>query len=118
MSRTLEKEQNYDGLVDSIPYILAGFEGRTSGKKINSVTIQQAGLSGYRVIVRGIGVDTEGNTVYVVGFTIGSTAGKALLLTEGAYSANQIQWKIDQYAKDIDNHGSSENGRGRLVLVD
>lgn len=117
-SNTLAKEQNYDNLVDSIPYLLAGFEGRTSGKKINSITIQQAGISGYRVIVRAVGVDSEGHTIHLVGFTIGSGAGESLLLTEGAYQANKIQWKVDQYAKDLSRNGSSKDGRRELVLTD
>lgn len=115
---SLNKEMVHDRLADSIPYLLAGFEGRTSGNKVNGITVQQAGLSGYRVIVRAVGVDNEGNTLHLVSFTIGNSAGAALLLAEGAYRDNLIQWKVDRFAESNGDNGLSKNGQRKLTLID
>ena len=117
-TETLSVEMTHDRLTDCLPYLLAGFAGRTSGHKINSVTVQQAGLSGYRVIIRAVGVDGRGDSVHLVSFTIGNSPGETLLLAEGGYKDDSIQWKIDQFAKSVDNYGSSSNGRVGLTMTD
>lgn len=114
----LQREEDHDRLTDILTYLLAGFEGATSGNKINSVTVQQAGVSGYRVITRGTGFDDQGNTVYLVGFTVADSPQRALLLTESGYRENLIQWKIDQFAKGLNDNGSSKDEQPRLVLTD
>lgn len=112
------EEIKHDQLTDSLPYLLAGFEGRTSGHKVTGITVQQAGLSGYRVVLRAIGVDGTGDPICLVSFTTGDTAGGALLLAEDAYKADVIQWKVDRFAKSLSDNGNSKNGSGGLTLVD
>lgn len=115
---SLKEEMVHDRLTDTIPYLLAGFTGHTSGNKVNSVTVQQAGLSGYRVIIRAVGIDKSGDTVHLVSFTIGSSAAAALLLAEGAYRDDVIQWKIDRFAEGNGDHGLSKNGKTGLTITD
>lgn len=117
-TKGLTEELNHDGLTDAIPYLLAGFEGRTSGNKVNSITVQQTGFSGYRVIIRGTGFDERGDTIYIVSFTIGNTPGQALLIAEGAYREDLIQWKVDQFAASSSNHGATKNEKRQLTLLD
>lgn len=115
--KALLQEQIYDQLTECIPYLLAGLTGDTDGHEINSFAVQQAGISGFRVVTRATGFDDSGNTVHVVGFTTGDTPQRALLLAESGYRDNVIQWKIDQFAKSFGSNGSSKNERVGLVLT-
>ncbi len=114
----LKEEMKDDQLTECIQYLLAGLTGHTSGHKITSVAVQQAGLSGYRVIIRAVGADSDGNTIFAISYTIASEPGAALLLAEAAYRDDAIQWKVDRFAKSISDNGPSKNERGRLVLTD
>lgn len=113
----LELEE-YEQLNRTIPYLLAGLEGYTNGHKINSVTVQQDGLHGYRVILRAVGVNPGGDTLFFVGFSNGSDPGAALLFAENGYRENVIRWSIDRFAKSLSDNGSSEDEGGKLTIRD
>ena len=117
-TEALTEEMEHDQLSSTITYLLAGLAGGTSGHKINSVAVQQAGLSGFRVVIRAVGVNDRGDTVHVVSFTTGSEPGDTLLLAERAYRDNVIQWKVDRFAEGNGDDGPSKNGQLKLVLVD
>lgn len=112
------KELKQDELNGILTYLLAGLAGRTNGHEITGITVQQARLSGYRVVIRASGRKAGGDPIHVVGFTSAAGPGAALLIAEDGYARNVIQWKTDRFAKRISESGSSENGSDKLVLVD
>lgn len=109
--------ENYGKLVEGLPYILAGLEGLTNGHKLNSITVQQAGLSGYRIILRGTGDFNGESSVHVVGFTAASDPATAILLAEEGYRDNVIRWSVDRFAKSISDSKSSKNGNDGLTIT-
>lgn len=108
---------DYEQLTLSIPYLLAGLEGLTDGHKIDSLAVQQAGFSSYRVVIRGQSIDDSGDPIYVVSFTNASQPAIALLLAEEGYRDNLIRWKVDRFATSASDNGSSENERAKLNLT-
>lgn len=115
---SLLEEMEHDRLSDSLPYLLAGLAGSTSGNQINSIAIQQTGLSGFRCVIRGTGVNEHGDPIHVVSFTTGGSAGGTLLLAEEAYRENLIKWKIDRFAENARSNGAAENEQSRLIILD
>lgn len=113
----LSKEMQHDSLAEALPYLLAGFEGRTDGHKINSVTVQQTRFSGYRVVIRAVGRGDSGDRLHVVAFTTGDSPGTALLLSEEAYKSNVIRWSVDRFAKNISDNGTPKDGRRELSIT-
>ena len=109
--------QDYEQLTKSIPYLLAGLEGHTNGHKINSIAVQQARFSGYRVVIRGTELHDSRDPVHVVSFTSGSEPAVALLLAEEGYREDLIRWIVDKFKKSVSDNGSSKNERTKLNLT-
>ncbi len=110
-------EQLHDQLTECLTYLLAGLAGHTDGHHINSVAVQQTGVSGYRVVIRATGFDASGDTVHFVSFTTGDSPQRTLLLAEGAYRDNVVQWKIDRFATSAGSNGAAKDERSKLVLT-
>jgi len=117
MDSDYREELKHDELTSVLPYLLAGLEGNTNGYQITSVAVQQAGLSGYRVVVRATGRNGSGDPVCVVGFTNSDNPGSALLLAEEGYERNLVKWKVDRFATGIGESGPSKNGDDKLTIV-
>ena len=109
---------DYEQLTSTLPYLLAGLEGHTDGNELKSVTIQQASVSGFRIVIRGFARKDTGAPVCVVGFASGTTPGSALLLAEGAYREGLIRWTVDRYAKSSSNGDGSKDESTRLTIRD
>lgn len=108
--------EDYEQLVGCIPYLLAGLEGLTNGHQINSIAVQQTGLSGFRIILRATGDYNGESSVHLVSFTTASDPGAAILLAEEGYRENVTRWSIDRYAQSISDRDSSKNDNGRLSI--
>ncbi len=119
MKKTQTKVEinDYEQLNEILVYLLAGLTGRTDGNEIVSITVQQADLSAYRVVIRARGVDDDGNPVRVVGFTGGSSPSSALLLAEEGYRENVIRWTVDRFAKSVSDNGSSKIKEAGLSIT-
>ncbi len=110
--------EDYGKLVESIPYLLAGLEGITDGHKINGFTVQQTGISGFRVILRATGEHRGDDSVHLVSFTTASDPGTAILLAEEGYREDVIRWSIDRFAKGASASSPSKNGGHGLTIRD
>lgn len=97
-----------DGLDASIPYLLAGLQGNTDGNELVSVAIQQAGLHGYRVVLRGVQRETADDSIRVVKFSSGASSAGALLVAEAAYRDGVGHWQVDRFAPSTSRNGSSK----------
>lgn len=114
----LLEAKDYERLTDTIPYLLAGLTGHTDGHHIDSITVQQAGLSGFRILIRANGTDSEGDRLHFVGFSNASDPGAAILVAERGYRENLIRWKIDRFAKSAVEGGASKDERTKLSIRD
>lgn len=115
--QALLEVKDYEHLVGSITYLLAGLEGNTDGYQIVSVTLQQAGVSDFRVVLRARGASASGDPVRVVGFSNGGEPAIALLNAEKGYRENVIRWSVDRFAESISKDGESKNGQPRLSIT-
>ena len=115
IGKYLVEDKHYDDLNRTLPYIIAGLEGNTDGNEIVSITVQQAGLSTFRVVLRAIQRSDADDPVRVVGFTTATTAAGAFALVEKGYGGNDIKWKIDRYANGTKPNSDSKNKQLRIT---
>lgn len=110
--------ENYEQLNTILIYLLAGLTGCTDGYELVSVTVQQADLSAYRVVLRASDNSGSGDPIRLVGFTSGHQPASALLLAEEGYRDNLIRWSVDKFAKGLIDNGSSKIKKARLTIND
>ncbi len=117
-SQTKVETKDYEQLNTILLYLLAGLTGSTDGNEIISLTVQQADISAFRVVIRARGVDSAGGTLRVVAFTGASSPTAALLLAEKGYRENSIRWTADRFAKSSSDNGSSKTKEHGLSITD
>lgn len=117
-SRTKVEIEDYERLNEILTYLLAGLAGYTDGNEIVSLTVQQADLSAFRVIIRARARDDSGDSVRLVGFANGSTPASALLVAEDGYRTNVIRWITDRFAASASDNGSSKIKNDGLTLTE
>lgn len=117
-SQTKVELSDYEQLNDILIYLLAGLTGHTDGNELVSITVQQADLSAFRVVLRARREVPSGGSVRVVGFTNASNPTSALLIAEQGYRKNAIRWIDDRFAESISDNGKAKISVNELSIRD